>query len=113
MTCAFMSHHPGGAHPGWTIILCVFIHINETFSILQIIKVSIFLDCCWLESPVSLSFIEPKLKPDRFGPIIWYQSLGGSFQLWFGRIYIRKPPETLIGGRSVYFGLLEISGEFI
>ncbi|KAJ0565848.1 hypothetical protein HanIR_Chr06g0267171 [Helianthus annuus] len=45
----------------------------------------------WPKSPVSLLFTEPKLKPDRYGIIIWYQSLGGSFQFWFGRFFTGKP----------------------
>ncbi|KAJ0947235.1 hypothetical protein HanRHA438_Chr01g0012931 [Helianthus annuus] len=63
-------------------------------SLSQSLKFSSFLfiiDCSWLESPVSLFFTEPRLKSGRFGPIIWYQSLGGSFQFRFGRFYTGKP----------------------
>ncbi|KAJ0444937.1 hypothetical protein HanIR_Chr16g0837471 [Helianthus annuus] len=74
-------------------------------SLLQSLKFQSFLfiiDCYWLESPVSIFYTEPKLKSDRYGPIIWYQSLGGSFQCRFVRIFIGKPPETLIDeGSSV------------
>ncbi|KAJ0779354.1 hypothetical protein HanPI659440_Chr06g0225551 [Helianthus annuus] len=68
-------------------------------SMLQSLKFPSFLFifvCSWLESPVSLFFTEPRLKPDLFGTIIWYQSHSGSFQCRFVRIFIGKPPETLI-----------------
>ncbi|KAJ0589964.1 hypothetical protein HanIR_Chr04g0192161 [Helianthus annuus] len=74
-----------------------------TLSMLQSLKFLSFLfiiDCSWLKSPVSIIYTKPRLKSDRYGRIIWYQSLGGSFQFRFGRIFTGNPPETLNGCRS-------------
>ncbi|MFS7938991.1 hypothetical protein Hanom_Chr05g00446361 [Helianthus anomalus] len=64
------------------IIFCIFLSHSMQISMLQSLKFPSFLFffiCSWLESPISLFFTKPRLKPDRYGPIIWYQSLGGSF----------------------------------
>ncbi|KAJ0825709.1 hypothetical protein HanRHA438_Chr17g0806181 [Helianthus annuus] len=76
------------------IIFYILISHSMKISMFQSLKVPSFLFifiCYWLESPVSLFFTEPRLKPNRYGTIIWYQSLGGSFQFWIGQIYTGQP----------------------
>ncbi|MFS7917550.1 hypothetical protein Hanom_Chr03g00190351 [Helianthus anomalus] len=75
------------------IIFCIFISHSMKTSMFKSLKFSSFLFifvCSWHESPVSQFFTELRLKSDCFGTIIWYQSLGGSFQ-FFG--LVRASPE--------------------
>ncbi|KAJ0919681.1 hypothetical protein HanRHA438_Chr05g0232411 [Helianthus annuus] len=86
-----------GSSPGVDDYRCIYFSLSMKHFYCSILKVSIFLVYyqLFLARITRLHiYTEPTLKSDRFGPIIWYQSLGGSFQLWFGRIYIGKPPET-------------------
>ncbi|KAJ0910695.1 hypothetical protein HanRHA438_Chr06g0255091 [Helianthus annuus] len=84
-------------------IMCLFLLyccylINETFYV-TIIKVSIFLVHFRLflaRITCLIIFHRTETETDLFGTIIWYQSHSGSFQCRFVRIFIGKPPETLI-----------------
>ncbi|MFS8003615.1 hypothetical protein Hanom_Chr13g01216001 [Helianthus anomalus] len=79
------------------IIFVLFNLINETFLVqsLKFLSFLFILDCLWLKSPVSLFFTRPKLKPDLYGPIIWYQSLGGSFRFSVWSDLHRKTPRDV------------------
>ncbi|MFS7938201.1 hypothetical protein Hanom_Chr05g00436601 [Helianthus anomalus] len=68
---------------------------NIFLSILSLFIFLLFIFVLGSKSPVSLFFTEPILKSDLYGTIIWYQSLGGSFQFRFGRVFTGRPPETL------------------
>ncbi|KAJ0509468.1 hypothetical protein HanRHA438_Chr11g0504261 [Helianthus annuus] len=80
-------------------------------SLLQSLKFQSFLfiiDCYWLESPVSVFFTEPRSKLDRYGPIIWYQSLGGLFQFRFRSGLYRKTTGDVKQMRCVFLRLFQI-----
>ncbi|KAF5778401.1 hypothetical protein HanRHA438_Chr12g0558391 [Helianthus annuus] len=77
------------------IIFCILLSHSMKICLFKSLFLSFYCLFMVLESPVSsLFFTEPRLKSDLFGTIIWYQSLGGSFQFQFGRFFTGKPPET-------------------